>query len=93
MESLVEWGIILAKREHCDSLVYASGLENRPELLTRLVSESGCQLYGNTPSVLQHVRDSVTLCDNLRHAGFHAPKHVSQMASLLMMSGVGLSSR
>jgi predicted ATP-grasp superfamily ATP-dependent carboligase len=74
MESLVEWGVFLARREHCDSLVYASGLENWPELLTRLVSESGCQLYGNRPSVLQQVRDPVALCHKLRQAGFHSPE-------------------
>lgn len=74
MESLVEWGIILAKQQHCDSLAYASGLENRPELLSKLISESGCQLYGNTSSALQQVRDAVALSHNLRQSGFHAPE-------------------
>jgi predicted ATP-grasp superfamily ATP-dependent carboligase len=74
MERMVEWGIILARREQCDSLVYASGLENRPELVAKLVSESGCRLYGNPPPVLQQVRNPVALSQNLRQAGFHAPE-------------------
>lgn len=73
MESLVEWGKVLAKREHCDSIVYASGLENHPELLAKLVAESGCRLYGNDPSVLCEVRDPVALSNNLRQAGYRTP--------------------
>ncbi len=73
MERLVEWGIILARRNACDSLVYASGLENRPELVSRLLSESGCQLCGNSPSSLQQVRDPVVLGCALRQAGYNAP--------------------
>lgn len=74
IECLVDWGIILAKREHCDSIVYSSGLENHPELLGKLVTESGCRLFGNTPSVLRQVRDPVALCHSLQEAGFHAPE-------------------
>lgn len=74
MESLVRWGVILAEREHCDSIAYASGLENRPDLLTKLLSETGCRLYGNSPCVLQQARDAVGLSHHLQHAGFHAPK-------------------
>ena len=72
IDRLVEWGIMLAKQERCDSVVYASGLENWPALLSRLLSESGCRLYGNSPSVLQQVRDPLALCRGLRQAGFKA---------------------
>jgi predicted ATP-grasp superfamily ATP-dependent carboligase len=72
--TLAEWGAVLAKQEHCDSLMYASGLENRPELLAKLLAESGCKLLGNAPSSLAQVRDPVALSNKLREAGFHAPE-------------------
>jgi uncharacterized protein len=74
ISTLAEWGSTLAKQEHCGALVYASGLENRPEVLAKLTSASGCRLYGNTPSSLEQVRDPVALSVRLRDAGFRAPE-------------------
>lgn len=44
-----------AARSHCAGLVYGSGFEGAPELLSRLAQ--GLRLYGNAPGVVAAVRD------------------------------------
>lgn len=64
-----------AERVRADSVVYGSGLENRPELVARLAA--GRTLLGCTPQTLRRVRDPAVLGASLRTAGLAYPRTFS----------------
>ena len=55
----------------CDAVAYLSPFENHPHAAARL--GSGRSLWGNTPSVLERVRDPVVLANILTRAGLVVP--------------------
>jgi uncharacterized protein len=71
MEEMVE----VAEPIRADSVVYGAGLENRPDLVTRLAA--GRTLLGCTPQTLRRVRDPALLGGSLRTAGFAFPRTLS----------------
>lgn len=73
MERLTEWGLFLAQRGAWDHLVYASGFENRPDLLRVLLKGDG-RLMGNSPQSLEALLDPVALFSVLHGAGYRAPR-------------------
>jgi predicted ATP-grasp superfamily ATP-dependent carboligase len=64
-----------AERAPADSVVYGAGLENRPDLVTRLAA--GRTLLGCPPETLRRVRDPALLGASLRAAGLAYPRTLS----------------
>jgi predicted ATP-grasp superfamily ATP-dependent carboligase len=58
-----------------DGVVYGAGLENRPDLVTRLAE--GRALLGCPPAVVRRVRDPAVLGASLRSAGLAYPRTCS----------------
>jgi uncharacterized protein len=71
MEQMVE----AAEGIQADSVIYGAGLENRPDLVTRLAA--GRRLLGCSPETLRRVRDPALLGASLRAGGFAYPRTLS----------------
>jgi predicted ATP-grasp superfamily ATP-dependent carboligase len=71
MEQMVE----AAEGIQADSVIYGAGLENRPDLVTRLAA--GRRLLGCSPETLRRVRDPALLGASLRAGGFASPRTLS----------------
>ena len=65
----------LASPERCMGVVYGSGFEGRPELLSRV--SAGRRLFGNSPAVIASVRDPSRFFPLLDRLGMRYPE-VSQ---------------
>src|SRR2546422_541709 len=61
-----------AETMECDAAAYVANFENHPEAVMRLAH--GRALWGNTPEVLQRVRDPLRLSQALRRHGLAAPE-------------------
>src|SRR6185295_20007374 len=56
----------------CEAVAYLSNYENHPDAVIRL--GKGRALWGNTPDVLERVRDPLLLSRALRRRGLAAPE-------------------
>ena len=65
----------LASRFPSGPLLYTGGLENYPELITKLAAKH--ELWGNPPEVIEHVRDPYLLAAALADKGFAHPTILS----------------
>src|SRR5213593_1903113 len=81
-----------SRRVECDAVVYLSSFENHPKAVATLAA--GRSLWGNSPAVLQDVRDPLLVSGVFRRRGFASPRvrtvFDSRQAASVKVSGAWL---